>query len=120
MRKRREEWEQDVNARQRNVVFPDTARNEGRFWRNLVSVKEKLTIVQAIGLALFLLIPASIFWSDAVRQFHFAAAGSTLDRLVPVVVDWAIKLGLFGVFFLILRWGVRRALLSERRRDRHR
>jgi hypothetical protein len=120
VRKRREEWEQDVIARQRNVVFPDTVQNEGRFWRNLASGKQKLTIVQAIGIALFSLPLICIFWSDAALRFRFAASGSTFDRLAPIFVDWAIILGLFVVFFLLLRWRVRRALLSGRRPDRPR
>jgi hypothetical protein len=45
----KDEWLQDVDARQRNVVFPDTALNEGRFWRNLSSSKEPLTFLQWIG-----------------------------------------------------------------------
>jgi hypothetical protein len=45
MRKARKEWEQDTNARQRNVVFPDTVQNEGRLWRNLLNRGQKLTLV---------------------------------------------------------------------------
>jgi hypothetical protein len=52
---RKEDWLRDVNARQRNVVFPDTAENEGRFWRNIVSGKESLTLAQWIGILLFCL-----------------------------------------------------------------
>jgi hypothetical protein len=118
MRKQREEWEQDVRARQRNIVFPDTVQNEGRFWRNLTSGKQKLTIVQCVGITLFFLTLAGIFWSDAVEQFRFAASGSIFDRLVPVFLNWVIILGLFLVFFLLLRWRVRRALLSGKRPDR--
>src|SRR5689334_19373353 len=33
----REKWLQDIHARQRNFVFPDTVQNEGRFFRNLVN-----------------------------------------------------------------------------------
>jgi hypothetical protein len=112
VRKRREEWEQDVDARQRNVVFPDTVQNEGRLWRNLARGKQKLTILQAVGIALMFLTLGGIFWSDAARKFRFAASGSVFDRLVPVFADWAIILVLFVVFFLVLRWRVRRALLS--------
>ena len=118
MRKAREEWEQDVSARQQNVVFPDTVRNEGRLWRNLKSEKQKLTIVQAIGIALILLVCASIFWSDASMRFRHAASGSIINRLVAAFGWWVIILGLFGLFFVLLRWRVRRALLSEQRRDR--
>jgi hypothetical protein len=111
---------QDVSARQRNVVFPDTVQNEGRLWRNLASGKQRFTIVQAIGIALIFLMLVAIFWSDAADRFRFATSGSTFDRLVGTFGWWGIIFGLFGVFFLLLRWRVRRALLSERRRDRPR
>jgi hypothetical protein len=52
-KQKREEWVRDVDARQHNVVFPDTAANEARFWRNLYERKQKLTAVQALGVALF-------------------------------------------------------------------
>jgi hypothetical protein len=120
MRRGREEWLQDINARQRNTVFPDTVENEGRFWRNLASGKQKLTIAQIIGIALMLLTVGAILWSDAAWKIRFAASGSIFDRLVPVVTDWAIILAVFVVFFLVLRWRVRRALLSGKRRDRPR
>jgi hypothetical protein len=37
MRKPREpgQWHGDIASRPRSVVFPDTARNEAQFWRNL-------------------------------------------------------------------------------------
>lgn len=118
MRRGREEWLQDIDARQRNTVFPDTVQNEGRFWRNLASGKQKLTIVQIIGIALMFLPLIAIFWSDAALKFRFAASGSILDRLVPVFAEWAIIVVVFVVFFLVLRWRVRQALLSEKHRDR--
>ena len=49
-------WEDDVAQRQRNVVFPDTAANEARFWRNIISDKRKLTGVQLLGIAVMALI----------------------------------------------------------------
>ena len=115
MHKGREEWEADVRARQRNIVFPDTVQNEGRFWRNLTSGKQKLTLVQGIGIALMFLTLGGIFWSEAVRRFTFATSGSLSDRLVATLASFApqaILLALFVVFFLIVRWRVRRALLS--------
>ncbi len=120
MRRGREEWVQDINARQRNTVFPDTVQNEGRLWRNLASGKQKLTIVQIIAIALMFLPLAAIFWSDAARKFRFAASGSTFERIVPVFADWAIMLVVFVIFFLIFRWRVRRALLSAKHQDRPR
>jgi len=120
MRRGREEWLQDINARQRNTVFPDTVQNEGRLWRNLASGKQKLTIVQIVGIALMFLTLVAIFWMHAAEKFRYAASGSTFDRLVPVFADWAIILVVFVVFFLVLRWRVRRALLPAKHQDRPR
>jgi hypothetical protein len=117
MHKGREEWEADIRARQRNTVFPDTVENEGRFWRNLASGKQKLTVMQGIGIALMFLLLGGIFWSHAVERFRYAASGSVFDRLVPVT-DWAVVLVVFVVSFLLLRWRVRRALLSGKRPNR--
>jgi hypothetical protein len=40
-RVKREEWLEDIEARQRNVVFPDTVNNEARLWRNIIEGKQK-------------------------------------------------------------------------------
>jgi hypothetical protein len=48
----KDEWLRDIEARQRNIVFPDTAENEGRFWRNIISGKRSLTLAQWIGISL--------------------------------------------------------------------
>jgi len=45
-RVKREEWLQDIEARQRNVVFPDTVNNEARFWRNIIEGKQKFSMVR--------------------------------------------------------------------------
>jgi hypothetical protein len=110
VRKRLEEWQQDINARQRSIVFPDTAQNEARLWRNLASGKQKLTTVQVIGIALIVLTIVSIEWREVVRTFRFGTSGPTFDRLLTVFLNLAIPLGLFGFFLLVLRWRVRRAL----------
>jgi hypothetical protein len=49
------EWEQDIVNRQRNIVFPDTMLNEGRFYRNLASAK-RLSPAQKIGCAVMSLV----------------------------------------------------------------
>ena len=90
MRKRPEQWQQDVSARQRNTVFPDTVQNEARLWRNLKSGKQKLTIVQVIGIATMFLTLVVILWSEAADRFRFATSGSTFDRLVAAFGMWAI------------------------------
>jgi hypothetical protein len=45
-------WERDVINRQRNIVFPDTNLNEGRFYRNLASGKSVFSVGQKVSLLL--------------------------------------------------------------------
>jgi hypothetical protein len=59
-RQNKEEWLRDIEARQRNIVFPDTVQNEGRFWRNLYSSTQSLTGLQWVGF-LVLLLSATAF-----------------------------------------------------------
>ena len=49
---RREEWEQDLRERQRNIVFPDTVRNQGNFYRRLLRGNRPLATAQRVGLFL--------------------------------------------------------------------
>ncbi len=44
------EWERDVLNRQRNIVFPDTNLNEGRFYRNIASGKAVFSAGQKVCL----------------------------------------------------------------------
>ena len=124
MSKRQEEWQQDISARQRNIVFPDTAQNEGRLWRNLANGKQKLTIVEAIAAGLIFLTLVGFAWREAVRRFTFGTSGSTSDRLLAtatsLVSSVAIPLGLLAILFLVLRWRVRRASLSTKHPNHHR
>jgi hypothetical protein len=46
------QWERDVINRQRNIVFPDTILNEGRFYRNIASGKAVFTRGQKVSLLL--------------------------------------------------------------------
>jgi len=47
------EWLRDIDARQRNIVFPETAENDGRFWRSIVSGTKSLAFAQGIGVSIF-------------------------------------------------------------------
>jgi hypothetical protein len=50
-----QEWERDVRNRQRNIVFPDTNLNEGRYYRNIASGKAIFSIGQKAGLLIIVL-----------------------------------------------------------------
>ena len=114
MRKREEEWLHDVRESQRNVVFPDTVRNGGRFWLNLVGSKRRLTLGQSIGLGLTLLPCLGVVCGGVYWKLKNSTEGSILERLMPDLGVWIILLVLFGAIFMVLRWRVRRALLAAK------
>lgn len=53
---RRDEWMREMHYRQRNIVYPETAFNSARFWRNLSSRKYPFTFGQKICFAILLVI----------------------------------------------------------------
>jgi hypothetical protein len=94
-----QEWERDVRNRQRNIVFPDTNLNQGRFYRNIFSDKAQFNLTQRIGLLLIagiLLSVGCLGIADAVR---FLLVPSRIPSHVPEVV--------FGFFwFFIVLCGI--------------
>jgi hypothetical protein len=64
-------WERDVLNRQRNIVFPDTVLNEGRFYRNIVYGRAVFSLGQKISLLVvpaFYLITASVELAGIISQ----------------------------------------------------
>jgi hypothetical protein len=49
------DWERDVINRQRNMVFPDTNLNEGRYYRNIASGEAIFSVGQKVSLLIILL-----------------------------------------------------------------
>lgn len=92
----------DVELSQRNTVFPDTAANEARFWRNLISGKQRISTVQVIGIVLICGVPAL----PAIRD---------VLKLTTSIVGW-LFLGGCGAGFLLLRWRVRKVNSGAHRR----
>jgi hypothetical protein len=104
---------QEVSASQRNVVFPDTLRNEVGGWRALITGERRLTWVHIVGIALLYLAMGTVLWSVLWWKVHDLARTDPIsDRLVLIFGDWVVLFLIFGALFLILRWRVRRALLS--------
>ena len=63
-----QQWERDVINRQRNIVFPDTVMNQGRYYRNIASGKAVFTLGQKVSL----LIVAG--YATIVTSFGLASA----------------------------------------------
>jgi hypothetical protein len=95
---KRDQWLQDVEARQRNVVFPETVQNEARFWRNIS--KLPLNTSSKIGLVLL----ALLGWGVFARLFL---------ATIQAGVTWLFVLGmllLWGPILGVIAWATRRSL----------
>lgn len=97
-RHNRDQWLEEIEARQRNIVFPDTLRNETQGWRNLA--KRPLTTTSKIGLALV----AMMGWGMLVFVL-FAAAGAGV--VWPLVIGMIL---LWGPIFGVIAWATHRTL----------
>lgn len=113
----REEWMKDMREGQRNVVFPDALRNEASGWRRLMTGKQPLTTVHTIGIGLLSLGMGVVFWGLISEKLRHSAGNSFIDRVFGGFGDWIVLFAMFGVFFLLLRWRVRRALHANKRQS---
>ena len=97
-RKQREQWQRDVQDRQRNVVFPQTLANETRLWQNILNGNATmLTWVALAILALFVFGLVVVFLVILIR------AGATWSAiLAPLLI--------FGPIFWLIAWATRRNL----------
>jgi len=103
---KKDEWLRDIEARQRNIVFPDTAANEGRFWRNLYEGKQKLTRLQAVGIAIMAIMAATLFILVSLGWGHDRYP-TWAGRIGSAALDWILAFGVLGGFLLLLKWGTR-------------
>jgi hypothetical protein len=106
-RHKRDEWLRDVEARQRNIVFPNTVENETRFWRNLGTGPSKTST--KLGLAVLAI-------------FVFSLAGAVLVASYQVGAMWSFLLAMLlfcGPLFGAIAWATRRSLrdIEQRRRS---
>ncbi|SRR5258708_6781576 len=94
----RDQWLQDIEARQRNIVFPNTVENETRFWRNLGTTPSN--IATKLGLAVLAVFVLGFMAFILVATFQ---AG----------VTWLVLLGMLifcGSGFGVIAWATRRSL----------
>jgi hypothetical protein len=93
-----EPWLTDVRDRQRNLVFPDTARNEGLFWRNVGKLPWKRSTKAGMGL---------------LALSFYAFLGAILISAFNEGTGWRLLLGMIlfcGPLFGGIAFATRRAL----------
>ena len=111
------EWERDVINRQRNIVFPDTNLNEGRFYRNIASGKAVFSVGQKIcllSIVLFVTIMTSFGLAEAI-----AATIAQRDLQGKVTGLWG-SLYLLAILFFWIFLGVKGLLPASPARKRRR
>jgi hypothetical protein len=88
----------DLDARQRNIVFPDTVQNEARFWRNLGKTPSSTSAKTGLMV---------------LAIFVFAWAATILISTYRAGVIWEFGLGmvlLCGPIFGAIAWATHRSL----------
>ena len=119
MTRRHQEWLQDVYDRQRNTVFPDTASNEGRFWRNLFGGGQSLTAIQVVGILVLAVWVLALVVGISIEK----NGGSFWENISIAFVRWFLAIGLLGGFLIVFdiarRLEQRRAMKLKTRAGRH-
>ena len=87
-------WWDDLYYRQRNIVFPDTVLNEGRFFRTLVSGEIQLNVAQRIG--------AIILAAGMMLSGSFAVAMSLAEMIAHFKESWIFAVPILTNVFIIV------------------
>jgi len=108
----REVWEHDLEARQRNIVFPDTVANEARFWRNLIRGKQRIAGAKAVYIAIFGLTAVGLvlgLMSGQLEELRRAGL-PWWQRVITVGAEWAVVFALIGGLLLLIRWRAKKVV----------
>ena len=87
-------WWDDLYYRQRNIVFPDTVLNEGRFFRTLVSGEIQLNVAQRIG--------AIILAAGMMLSGSFGAAMLLAEMIAHFKESWIFAVPTLTNVFIIV------------------
>lgn len=108
MARKQEEWLRDVYDRQRNTVFPDTAANEARFWRNLFNGTRAVSSLQIAGVIVLAVAVLALVVGITIED----NGGSLWENISGALVRWVLAFGILGGFLIV--FGLVRALEQQR------
>jgi len=105
--RKRDQWLQDVEARQRNIVFPNTVENEARFWRNLGTQRSNTSTKVGLGI---------------LGAFVYAGLITIFVAAFREGVAWRLAVGMIlfcGPLFGAIAWATRRSLRNIEKARRY-
>jgi hypothetical protein len=105
VRKNLEDLMREVDARQRNYVFPDTVRNAGGFWRGLY--QQKLDRTQTIGFIVLIFFYVLMFIGLVIGSWPSGSASFWEKLLSGYWLYFLLSLPLC-CFFLVMHLMLRR------------
>ena len=76
---------QDLWLRQRNIVFPDTVRNEGNFYRNLARRDESHDALIRVG-TMMVAVPFLMYGCYFLAMAIGSLVGNGLSALIPAII----------------------------------
>jgi hypothetical protein len=106
-----QKWERDIVNRQRNIVFPDTNLNEGRFCRNIAYGRAVFSRGQKLSLLIvpaYYLIIASVELASIISQ--------NKEQPPDLANDFRIFLVVLGGFLFWMFLAVKGLFPVERKR----
>ena len=108
-----DEWLRDVEARQRNIVFPDTLNNETRGWRNLIEAGRS-TAIQKLGIVVLFIWILGLGLSSA----YFISDSFSRSGLLLLGAICLSTTGFIALIILAIRVGIAFAERDIRNREK--
>ena len=105
MQPEQQRWVRELEERQRNFVFPDTARNGGNFWRGIL--ENSLNGFQIIGLVILILFYV-LLMAGLIFDTWPRGDGSVWQKLISGYSIYLLFVLPLILFFWLLRRNVRR------------
>jgi hypothetical protein len=102
-KKNPDDWLRDVASRQRNLVFPDTARNEAQFWRNLLEGRGQLTATQRVGVGIMAVVAIVLFLLITFEGNNPFEPNFSWLKISGAGIRWLVAFGILAIILLLFR-----------------
>src|SRR5690242_19077050 len=108
----RETWMNEVEARQKNFVFPDTVRNETDGFRRIYESRKTPSLLLFVGILLLLLVLVVFVGSIFLAQFQRVKRfdGPLWAKLLAAFGPYIVVLSGFGLLVYVFGQSAKKAI----------